>query len=247
MSATAGGGLLASAAVNPPKNQYYELQIFHMKTGPQMQRANDFFGKYYVPAATKLGAPPVGFFSPVIGEQSPYLMMLVSHPNLESVDTFNQKLDGNAEYRKGFEAYLSGEAPYLRRESRLLKAFDSIPVLQVPPAKAGRIFEMRTYESPTSITLARKIKMFGDGEIAIFRRLGMFPVFFGRTIFGPNIPNLCYMLAFDDLAHREKLWKDFGADPEWNKMKALPGLSDPEIVSNISNMILRPASYSQVQ
>ncbi len=75
----------------------------------------------------------------------------------------------------------------------------------------------------------------------------MMPVFFGETRFGQNIPSLTYMLAFDDLAHRETLWNAFGADPEWNKMKALPGLSDPEIVSNISNTILRPLPYSQVK
>lgn len=247
MSTSAGAGLLASAATNPPGNQYDELQIFHMKTGPQLQRANDFFGKYYVPALVKLGAPPVGFFNPVIGEQSPYLMMLVSHPDHASVETLNQRLDADAEYRRGFEGYLAGEPPYLRRESRLLKAFDSMPVLQVPAAKAGRIFEMRTYESNTSLTLKRKIQMFGNGEIGIFKRLGMTPVFFGQTIFGPNIPNLCYMLAFDDLAHREKLWKDFGADEEWNKMKTMPGYSDAEIVSNISNSILKPTPYSQVK
>jgi hypothetical protein len=246
MSASAGASLLAGAE-SPSKNQYYELHHFQMKTGTQLQRANDFFGKHYVTAASKLGMPPVGFFNPVIGEESPYLLMLVSHPTLESVETLNKRLGEDTEYRKGFEAYLAGEPPYTRREVSLLKAFDTMPVLQVPPGKAGHIFEMRTYESNTSLTLDRKIKMFGDGEIGIFKRLGMNPVFFGRTMFGRNVPNLTYMLAYDDLAHREKVWKDFGADPEWQKMRSAPGNSDAEIVSNISNTILRPTSYSQVK
>jgi hypothetical protein len=122
-----------------------------------------------------------------------------------------------------------------------------MPVLQVPPGKGSHLFEMRTYESNTSITLQRKIKMFGDGEMGIFKRLGMNPVFFGQTRFGRNVPNLTYMLAYDDLAHRESLWKEFGSDPEWQKLRSMPGLSDAEIVSNISNTILRPANYSQVK
>ena len=50
------------------------------------------------------------------------------------------------------------------------------------------------------------------------------------------------MLSYENLAAREQLWSKFGADPEWKKLRATPGLSDAEIVSNISNAILRPAA-----
>jgi len=121
--------------------------------------------------------------------------------------------------------------------------------LVVPPSQQtpGRIFEIRTYESNTSATLRRKIKMFEGGEIGIFQRLGMSPVFFGQTVIGRNMPSLTYMLAYEDLAMRDKVWKAFGADPEWQKLRSAPGNSDAEIVSNISNTIVRPASFSQVK
>jgi hypothetical protein len=89
--------------------------------------------------------------------------------------------------------------------------------------------------------------MFDDGEIAIFRRLGLTPVFFGQTLIGANMPNLTYMLAFDNLAAREKAWQAFAQDPEWQKLRAQPGLSDAEIVSNISNSILRPLPGSDIR
>ena len=132
----------------------------------------------------------------------------------------------------------------------MLRAFDGWPTLQVPPTtpqRAARIFELRTYESANEKAGRRKIKMFDDGEAAIFKRLGMMPVFFGRTLIGQNLPNLTYMLAFDDLASRDKLWRDFGSDPEWRKLRAQPGLSDAEIVSNISNSILRPLAFSPIR
>jgi hypothetical protein len=55
------------------------------------------------------------------------------------------------------------------------------------------------------------------------------------------------MLSYESLAAREQLWSKFGADPEWKKLRATPGLSDAEIVSNISNAILRPAANSQIR
>jgi len=61
------------------------------------------------------------------------------------------------------------------------------------------------------------------------------------------MPNLTYMLAFDNLAEREKAWSAFGGDEEWKKLRSAPGMSDAEIVSNISNSILRPLPFSQVR
>lgn len=250
MTTSAGASLLGSASGAPVKSQYFELQWFHLSNnGGQLQRANDFFGKVYVPAVTRLGLPPVGFFQAVIGEGAPFVLMLNTLSSLDAMETLNQRLAGDAEYQKGFQAYLSGDVPYMRREISLLKAFSGIPTLTPPAEKKGvtRVFEMRTYESNTSLTLARKMKMFEDGEAAIFKRLGMSPVFFAQTIVGRNMPNLTYMLCYDDLAAREKLWKDFGSDPEWQKLRSAPGNSDAEIVSNISNTLLRPAPYSQIK
>ena len=75
----------------------------------------------------------------------------------------------------------------------------------------------------------------------------MLPVFFGETLIGRNMPNLTYMLAYDDWDARDKVWKTFGADPEWQKLRSTPGLTDPEIVSNISNAILRPLPFSPIR
>ena len=135
-------------------------------------------------------------------------------------------------------------------EVSLLRAFDGIPSIDVPPTdakRAARLFELRTYESMNEKAGRRKIKMFEDGEAAIFKRLGMATVFFGQTIAGTNMPSLTYMLGYDDLAARDTLWKAFGSDPEWQKLRAQPGLADAEIVSNISNTLLRPLPFSPIR
>ena len=75
----------------------------------------------------------------------------------------------------------------------------------------------------------KKIEMFNDaGEIKIFRRVGLNPVFFGETLVGRNMPNLTYMVAFDDMAAREKAWNAFRVDPEWVKLRSRPDLADAE-------------------
>ncbi len=89
--------------------------------------------------------------------------------------------------------------------------------------------------------------MFAEmGEIDIFRRCGLTPVFFARTLAGPRMPSLTYMLVHENMAGREKSWDDFRNDPDWKKLSSTPGYSDAEIVSNITTVFLRPAAYSQI-
>jgi len=91
----------------------------------------------------------------------------------------------------------------------------------------------------------KKIEMFNEGgEIAIFKKTGLQPVFFGETIIGPKLPNLTYMLVFDDMAMRDERWGTFGGDPDWKKLRANPAYKDA--VSNTTDIILRPAQYSQI-
>jgi hypothetical protein len=136
-------------------------------------------------------------------------------------------------------------------ESQLLLAFDSFPRLEVPAAaakKEARIFELRTYENPSELGHAKKVDMFGPklGELAIFRKTGLQPVLFARSLIGPRQPNFSYMLTFPDLAAREAAWKRFREDPDWLKLKSTPGYADADIMANITDLILTPTPYSQV-
>jgi hypothetical protein len=74
----------------------------------------------------------------------------------------------------------------------------------------------------------------------------MHTVFFSRDLVGEGLPSLTYMLAFADAAAREKAWGVFRDDPEWARLRALPGYADAEVVSGITAALLRPADYSQI-
>jgi hypothetical protein len=54
------------------------------------------------------------------------------------------------------------------------------------------------------------------------------------------------MLVFNSMADHDENWSTFAADPEWRKLSTTPGYTDPESVSNISNIFLCPTAYSRV-
>jgi hypothetical protein len=241
---------MGMAAGAPDKRSILELRLLKLRNTQDAmgQRTGDYLGKSYVPALQRAGVSPVAAFGSVIAQETPFILLVTSYPDMNAWDTANQKLAADKQLSKERESFYAGGLGYVRAEVSLLRGFESVPTLEVPAKQdKARIFELRTYESNNPHTLARKVRMFNEGEIAIFRKSGMTPVFFGETIVGRNMPNLTYMLAFDDLASREKAWSAFGSSPEWGKLKGQPGYSDAEIVSNISNSILRPMPFSAIR
>ena len=250
VTTAASAGLAAVPLAGAQPNAFFELRYFHMRNGSQTQRTRDFLSKYFLPAAVRLGTGPLGFFEAMIAEGSPFILALISYPSAAAFAESRVRMASDKQFQQGFEEYNSmTELSYIRMENSLLRAFDSFPSIAVPLAatRPARIFELRTYESNNVKAAQRKIRMFNEGEAAIFERLGMAPVFFGETMVGRNLPNLTYMLSFDSMAARDKLWGVFGGDPEWQKLRAQPGYSDAEIVSNISNSILRPLDFSPIR
>ena len=236
----------------PTKPMFLELRKFLLRntTDNQRGRAAEFVAKVYSPALQRETGAPVGVFNAAVAADSPFILVLAAYPTLNDFDRVQSKLWADGEFAAQAERALNGPLLYQRMEVSLLKGFPGFPGIEVPPqdaAKPGRLFELRMYESSTPLSLKKKIGMFEGGEIDIFRKSGLAPVFFGEQIAGGKMPNLTYMVAFDNAAAREANWGKFGGSPEWAKLRSTPGLSDGETVSNISNMLLSPAAGSQIR
>ena len=231
---------------------YLELKVWRLHNTPENQgaRLSAYLKDGLTPALARTDAKLVGAFSTVIGPDSPSYISVTQFPSLAAMEATIAKLKADEEHHRALEKLGEGPGlPFVRVESSLLRSFDILPepaILDVA-GRPGRIFELRTYESQSFLTLTRKVAMFNNAEAQIFERLGFRPVFFGETIVGPRQPNLMYMLSYDNLAARERLWGEFGSSPEWKKLSGQPELKDAEIVANITNVILAPLPFSAVR
>lgn len=251
MAKEAFGG--TSAPQNDSAPEIYLWRQYILKQGTEARRVGDFLQHAAIPALNRLGHTPIGVFEGIAGVTTPTIFTLTPFASCDQLGTLEARLDADKDYNAAGAAYLDAtpaDLPYIRQEVSLLTAFPKWPKIVVPAATAAkgpRIFELRTYESPTERAHRAKVKMFSEmGEIEIFRKAGLTPVFFSRTFAGPKMPSLTYMLVHENMAARDKSWSAFSSDPDWRKLAATPGYTDPDIVSNITVAYLRPAAYSQI-
>ena len=88
-------------------------------------------------------------------------------------------------------------------------------------------------------------RRFADVTMGLFARHGISVVGFWETVIGES-NELVYICAYDDLAHRERAWRAFMADPEWHAAKKSSEAGGP-LVERVVNKIWRPTAFSPLQ
>ena len=227
--------------------EWFELRTYSLKT-TKRPLLDDYLRQAYLPAAKRLSGGPVGVFVEEAGENSRVLALTV-HPTAESCLTLAARLVADAKHLQAAAEYLaarSSDPIYTRIETSVMVAIDGMPKLAVPDTKQARVLNLRIYESHNERASRKKIEMFNKGELEIFKRVGLTPVFFAETVAGTSMPNLTYMLVFPDDAGRNAAWGRFRGDPEWLKLRAIPEYADKEIVLKVENRLMVPTEYSEI-
>jgi hypothetical protein len=243
---------LQQQAAGAKGREYYELRQYHVQSGRQQKLTDAFLKDALVPALNRLGIAPVGVFNLAIGPVTPTFYVLMPTASVDTLITAEARFGQDAEYLKAGAPFLTSpadQAPFIRIESSLMVAFEGWPKLKLSGATAerkDRMFELRTYESPSDQDHRRKVEMFNSGEYDVFEKAGFSQVFYGDVLVGSRLPCLTYMLGFSDLTDRTAKWDAFRNAPEWKKLSGSPRYAFESIVSNITNLILSPTAYSQI-
>jgi hypothetical protein len=116
------------------------------------------------------------------------------------------------------------------------------PVFQA----ADRVFELRTYTAPEG-KLDDLLARFRNHTMRIFEKHGM-------TNVGYWLPQdeslrqntLIYLLAHPSREAADQAWRDFGADPEWQRVSE-ESQRDGRIVSGVERIYLDPTDFSQMR
>lgn len=245
----AAAGQTAAQAPAGGGREFYLLRRYHLWSGPQLKLTENYFAGALIPAMGRMSLGPVGAFKLDFGPETPAYYLLIPGISVEMLAELDLRLARDAEFLQAAAPFwnaTAGAPAFERVESWLLAAFEGWPHVTPPTAESKRIFQLRTYESPSNGEHVRKVEMFHSGEFEIFKAAGFHPVFFGDTLVGAHMPSLTYMLSFGDMTELGAKWDVFRNDPAWKRLSADPRFAFDPIVMNISNLLLSPLDCSQI-
>lgn len=243
----AGSGALAQSAPSI-RPRFWSINAYHFRQGTQGPRLNDYFSKALIPAVGRHHGGPVLALEALVAPHLPQVALIFGFNSWDEIWNVTTKMNGDEALKKAHTALESGaEPPFERQHDFILEAAAYQPELKPETRDRSRIFELRVYHSPTWRQLAALHERFAGPEIKIFHRVGIHPILYGTTIVGPDMPNLTYLIPFDNLAAREKAWDAFAADEEWRKVRADSIARHGQITSVIQISIFRAAAYSPIR
>jgi hypothetical protein len=243
-----GPGALAVGA-EPAKPRFYILEQFFLENGSQPVRIHEFFSKSLLPALDRVHKGPKLVLEALVTPQMPQVALIMGLDSIDQVWSVSNALFSDKDFNRAFEQWEAGEAPYVSNSASLLEATDYSPplvALEKPPA-TPRIFELRVYHSPTARQWRKLHERFRGPEIKIFHRVGVHPVLYSSSVFGPDRPNLTYLIPFDNLAAREKAWNAFGADEEWLRVRKQSIEEGGQISARMNISLYRATAYSPIR
>jgi hypothetical protein len=109
-----------------------------------------------------------------------------------------------------------------------------------------RVFEMRTYYAAPGKMNALHAR-FRDHTCALFKKHGMEMIGFWSPLDSAEAEKkMVYILAFPSKEAAQKSWKEFQADPDWQKAKA-ESEKDGKLVEKVDSVFLAPTDYSALK
>ncbi|MEM7313705.1 MAG: NIPSNAP family protein [Planctomycetota bacterium] len=243
--------LLGSRGV-AAEQQLIEVRFYHFRSAEKAEKFDSMMKNAALPVAKSEGIGPVGVFkvesSKVLNRDA--RVVITPYKSVKQMLALREAYAEDPEFWPDAQDYLMqerGDPAYDRVESMLLSAFTGMPELKVPPAKGEkkRRFELRTYKSENEIQGLLKVKMFNDGEIELFEKVGLNAVFYGEAVVASNLPQLTYMVVHEDEEAQAAAWKAFLSHPDWDSLK-----NDEQyqiIKLKITKHMLVATDYSQIK
>jgi hypothetical protein len=233
------------------QREFYQLKTYTLDNEKQEALTDDYLRDAYLPAIKKMGINNVGVFKVRSNKFTiaNKIYVLIPFKSLDQLYSLDIALTKDGSYNLAGESYIKAphdNAPFQRMESVVLRAFKDMPKMapsKVEGPREDRIYELRSYESPTEAIFKNKVDMFNaGGEVVLFEELGFNAVFYAEVLSGDKMPNLMYMTTFKNQESRDEHWKAFGNAPKWKEISSRPKYQNN--VSHIDRMFLYPTEYS---
>ncbi len=228
----------------------YELRIYTAADG-KMGELHGRFRDHTVELFKKHGMTPILFGTPVVQEGQPAdnrLYYIMGYKDRAARDASWRAFATDPEWTKVYQESQANGSLTSKIENFFLSPAEYSPELSLESAETPRTFELRTYTAAEGKLEAIHAR-FRDHTRAIFENHGMTNVLYWRPVEGQETLDgtMVYLLAFPGVAARNQSWRDFAADPQWQKVAADSQVDGQLLAKRPDSVLLRPTDYSPVK
>ena len=107
------------------------------------------------------------------------------------------------------------------------------------------IYEQRIYHAMPG-RMPDLLRRFEQVTLPIWQRMGIRQAGFWTYVVGGSNQDLVYMLAWESMAERDRLWTAFSNDPEWLQKRGQTEENGP-LLRSLENAFLQPTGFSAVK
>ena len=213
----------------------YEQRIYKAVPG-KLPAINARFANHTIGFFEEFDIGVVGFWNDEIGASNQLTYIL----SFDSMADREKKWTAFAAHKPWLEvrAETESEGPLV---SQVLNSFMSLTPYSPQPSFKTTLQEKRVYEAMPG-KLPDLHNRFSNHTMGLFEKHGIENVAYWTEDVGTS-NRLIYMLGYPDLGAREKSFAAFGADPEWQKVRAASE-ENGALVRVSKHSILRLTDYS---
>ena len=213
----------------------YELRIYDAVAG-RLPDISARFANHTTGLFRKHGVKYLGFWTDEIGQSN----------RLTYINIFDSMADRETRWA-GFGSDPDWLAVRKQTEANgplvdvVTNRFLRLTPYSPPPSISTAVQELRIYEAMPG-RLPDVHNRFANHTIGLFEKHGIENIGYWSEDVGAN-NLLVYMLGYPSLGDREKSWRAFQSDPDWNKARAASEVDGP-IVRKSRHSIMRPTEYA---
>ena len=213
----------------------YELRLYDATPG-NLSKVNDRFGNHVYGCFKKYGIGILGFWTEEIGTSN-RLTFIATAEDMGDREKKWREFSRDPDWLKALaESEVNGPLA-----ATVQNTFMRLTPYSPEPKISSNIQELRIYDAVPG-KMAALHERFANHTTGFFKKYEMDVIGYWTDEIGTS-NRLTYMLGYESLADREKSWRAFAADPDWQKAVA-ESHRDGVLVAQSHNTILRPTSYS---
>jgi NIPSNAP len=183
------------------------LESFSVRDADEMLRLHDYLGGTLFPVMSQVHNGPAIYLDAIVAPRTPQALFVAVFSNFDEMIDVRGRIASHPRIQQARADLESGPA-FCEVQSQVLTAKGESLRLNSERKESG-IFELRSYHASG----------WHDGPPAVFgealNRAGIHPILNGSSAAGEHVPQLTFLIPFENLAAREEAWSRLDRDAEW--------------------------------